>query len=278
LVVLMLEHSILQAFLSTPPHQCNAANVVSALSFSAKALGTHRIQLVHKELRGMLLQTLDVLHELVSEHLLNTRQLCNACWAIAKLYDRDHALLPPPPKATALSSESAIGTAETWNMKDSRSKEKAQQERVDETINEIAKQLTVILEESSDDNDDGEETMGHQQQPAKIGEICMASWAYGKLRPRSTPPGWQDPPQLGRLPKNANRHQAERLSAVTANMITFEKWGSFGDNKTQVEKYFSETQKIIDKLFDAIGGSLCRSSPGMHCSDETATKKTILVR
>ena len=118
---------ILNALLSSPPRQCNAANIVCALTYSAKAMGSKRIRHPDEELRQMLFQTLDVLHELVKEGRLNTRQLANACWAIAKHFDRDAALLPSPPTASALSSDSIIGTAETWNMQEVRTQEEEQQ-------------------------------------------------------------------------------------------------------------------------------------------------------
>jgi hypothetical protein len=255
---------ILQALLLTPPHQCNAANIVCALTFSAKALGNRRIE-PDKELRRMLFQTLDALRELVQDHLLTTRQLCNACWAIAKHYDRDSSLLPSPPEATALSSESVVGKAETWNMKESSGKEKACQQRVDETVDEIARQLTSVLEEEESE-DTGDDYLVPLK--AKIGEICMTSWAYGKLRHRQTPPGWQVPPQLGRLPTNLNNNNKAKELTVTTNLITFERWDSFGDKKKEKEATNTyETEEVTGKLFDAIGASLCRSPESFGVDD-----------
>lgn len=250
--------AILKALLSTPPTQCNAANVICALSFSAKALGTRRIE-PDDELRGMLFQTLDILHEMVDKHLLNTRQLCNACWAIAKHYDRDSNLLPSSPEAIALSSEGAIGTAVTLNMDESQTVEELQQTRVDETVDGIASQITSILREM-DFND---------KFFPKIGEICMASWAFGKLRHRKTPPGWAIPPQIGRIASNkANEDDMTRAK----NIITFERWGSFG-GKNDVETDISEPEIITNELFDAIAASLCRSSDGAVDAETTCLEE-----
>ena len=240
--------NILKTLLSTPPHQCNAANIICALSYSAKVLGTRRTN-PDQELRSMLFETVAVLHELVNARLLNSRQLCNACWAIAKHFDRDSELLPPPPEAAALSSELVVGTAETWNMNGSKNKIRNDQNLVDETIDEIAKQLVEILEETHDVD-------GENCTPPKIGELCMASWAYGKLRPRHTPPGWQVPRQLGKL-RDAKRETENLMS--TTNIITFERWNTFGQND-QGQEVLSESQKVTDELFDAIGVRLCRNS------------------
>jgi hypothetical protein len=243
---------VLKALLSTHPSQVNAANVICALTFSAKAMGTHRIQ-TDEKLRSMLFQTLDILHEMTKNRLLNTRQLCNACWAIAKHYDRDNVLLPSPPQFVALSSESAVGTAVTMNLDHHKSREELQQTRVDETIDEIARQLTSILHEMNTDSNDV------QMNKAKIGEICMASWAYGKLRHRKTPPGWQVPPQIGRLP--SSKTQADK------NMFTFERWGSFGSNDSEEETEASDSDKVTNDLFDAIGASLCSSPKSIDVED-----------
>jgi len=254
---------ILRALLSTHPTQCNAANVVGALTFSAKALGAQRVE-KDDDLRNLVFQTLDVLHILVEEQLLSTRQLCNACWAIAKHYDRDHALLPPPPELVAASTAGAsvVGIAETWDILDD-DISKTYQRRNDATIDEIAQQLTDILHEPQD-AEDGEEA----QQQAKIGEICMASWAFGKLRHRKTPPGWQTPPQLGRYP-NTNDAVIEKKKSQTTDLITFEQWGSFGNTKKEdpIEEE-NESALVTGQLFDAIAFSLCRSPEAYGVFDE----------
>jgi hypothetical protein len=237
---------ILQALLATPPKQCNAANIVCALTYSAKAMGMKKHH-PDEELRQMLLQTLDVLHKLVNERRLSTRQLANACWAIAKHYDRDDGLLPTPPKMAALSSDSIVGTAETWNMNDPISKEKEQQHRLSETLDEIARQLVSIIEEPD------QESHGFVFHQPKIGELCMTSWAFGILRHRSIPPGWQVPPQIGKLTLGTGRMEQP---ASNSNMITFERWGSFGE-KEQEKLGPTDSLEITDTLFNSIAASLC---------------------
>jgi hypothetical protein len=245
--------AVLQALLTTPPTQCNAANVVCALTFSAKAMTQHRSTQQQqdnqdtKEFRSLLFRTIGILNELVSDNILTARQLCNAVWAIAKHYDRDASLLPPPLEQVAMSSENVIGVAETWSLSDGG--EKVHRKRVDETVDEIAKQLTAELEESN-----GKRSTDPHYQPAKTGEICMATWAYGILRPRRRPPGWHYAPQLGRLPGAA---VAEKPPSKSKNQITFEQWTPFKSDKVKRPKIVLD--EIADKLFDAISLALCRS-------------------
>ena len=233
--------AVLETLLNTPPHRCNAANVLCSLTFSAKALGSERLE-SNAEFRSLVFRVLGVLAELVEKELLTARQLCNAAWAIAKYFDRDSAILPPSAERTALSSDWVTGTAETWSL-DADNKTGEQQKRVDKLVDNIAKQLTIMLEESDEKSND-------PRYQAKVGEVCMASWAYGVLRPRNRPPGWQTPPQLGSLP-GKNRQKG-------SGFITFEKWTAFSDNgEAQIDS--SESDGVTDNLFDAIGGSLCRS-------------------
>jgi hypothetical protein len=247
--------AILNALLTTSPHYCNSANVVAALTYSAKAMGNtntkHTQTSSSEQVRSLLFQTLTVLNQLVQADLLNARQLCNAAWAIAKHVDRDDSLLPPHPKSTALSSDKVVGVAETWELEETDPAFRAQQRRVDDTVNEIAVRLTTLLLLQVEVEDNKEETQNPRNQP-KVGEICMASWAYGILRPRHRPPGWQVPPQLGRL--NNGRSQKRN----SGNFITFEQWSSFSV-KTPEQLIVLASEEVTDKLFDAIGGALTKS-------------------
>jgi hypothetical protein len=245
--------AILNALLTTSPQYCNSANVVAALTYSAKAMGntnTKNTQTSSSEqLRSLLFQTVTVLNELVHDDLLNARQLCNAAWAIAKHVDRDDSLLPPPNKSTSLSSDNVIGVAETWELEETEPAFRAQQGVVDDTVNEIAVRLTTRLLLQVQDNK--EETPNPTNIP-KVGEICMASWAYGILRPRHRPPGWQAPPQLNRL------HNGRPQKRKSGNFITFEQWSSFSV-KTPEQLIVLASEEVTDKLFDAIGGALTKS-------------------
>mmetsp|Transcript_10831 Transcript_10831/g.26193 ORF Transcript_10831/g.26193 Transcript_10831/m.26193 type:complete len:922 (+) Transcript_10831:84-2849(+) len=260
---------ILKALLSTHPTQVNAANVICALTYSAKSLGTAHLS-PDTKLRSMLFETLDILNEMVYKGLLNTRQLCNACWAIAKHYDRDHLLLPKAPEALAVSEEGVVGTAVQAKIDKATPLEESQA-LLEETLDEIAKQLTDILQGELEGKVDKYEPW---QKPAQVGEICMASWAFGKLRHRKKPPGWQVPPQTGRLSNRRNNmiNGNNRLNgSQNNNMITFESWGAFGrspsfdgsisaNDETGNDDMLCDTDcDVTHGLFDAIGAALCHS-------------------
>lgn len=218
--------AVLTTLLKTPPERCNEANVVCALTISAKTM-TVDIEIT-ESFRNSLLQTLDVLHELVLDERLNARQLCNAVWAIGKHFNRIDDLLPAPPQRMALSSDSNRGMAESWSLQvDEANPEK----RLESTVDMIADQLAKML-------------TSRTKKPPKVGEICMASWAYGVLRHRRRPPGWDGPPQLGRLPPS------EKIFVPrNRDSITFEQW------MTGEEVLNSDS---AGSLFDAIGEFLCQ--------------------
>ena len=222
--------AVLSHLLSTPPERCNEANVVCALTISAKSM-TANTQ-VTEEFRSLLLQTIDILHHMVLQEKLATRQLCNAVWAVAKHVHRIENLLPPQPQKIPLSSERYRGVAESWTVYlDDESPEK----RLDHTVDMIADQLTKRLTASA-------------KKPPKLGEISMASWAYGILRQRRRPPGWDGPPQLGRLPQSE-----VTLALRRNNLLTFEQWAT--------EEQVVRVEGTLDSagcLFDAIGGYLCQ--------------------
>jgi hypothetical protein len=244
--------SVLKALLDTPSNQCNEANVVCALTLSAKVSEPDRRQ--NDEFRSLLARTLDVLHELVKEQRLNARQLCNAVWAVAKHYDRDQSLMPPPPQVAALSTDEKLGVAEAWILIDDNEHENLTKKRVDETVDEIARQLTTILVEE----DEGKPP----SQKSKVGELCMAGWAYGILRPRRRPPGWQLPPQMGQLNGVAS---GKPSSSRPSSFLTFEKWSSpeIDDDEGQQGTEVASLD-VTDQLFDAIGESLCAPYNSSH--------------
>lgn len=279
--------SVLQTLLNMPPERCNPANLVCALTLSAKTMGqpSHASDIYNnapqqktrsaEQFRSLLFQVLDILHELViHQKALNSRQLCNVIWAVAKHYDRDPLLLPLSPQMAAISSDQ-FGLAETWDLNDG-DEDLSPAERVDATVQDIARQLTSILTKEADQlaemeklsKEDQVETNSHPddiqkprvQRETKLGEICMASWAYGVLRPRRRPPGWLAPPQMGKLPQFGNK--AVETTKRNNNFITFEQWTT-SDNADDLSfinpvPVVVEPQDAADALFDAIGEALCR--------------------
>lgn len=262
--------AVLHTFLSTQPEKCNAANLVCALTLSAKVLGSHGR--ANENFRSVLFQALEILDELVERNSLNSRQLCNAIWAVAKHCDRDPLLLPAAQPSILVQEH---GAAETWDLSKTESKNKdiTQEQRLERTIQAIANELTAMLRREVAHGTDAAHEYSAQKSTAnrntKIGEICMASWAFGVLKPRQRPPGWMQPPQMGKVSKPTRQDQPP--SKEMHDFMSFEQWTmndedlSFlqqnNPDKDGKEKDVPPTDPV-DALFDAIGEALCRSING----------------
>jgi hypothetical protein len=224
---------VLETFLSIPPERCNAANLVCALTLSAKVMGRE----TNDRFRGLLYETMEILsHSLLRDKSLSVRQLCNVAWAIAKHSDRDDQLLPLSPHSIALSAEDAVGQAVTWDLNSDLTS--GPEQRLDAAIDEIARQITVLLKEDSS--------------VAKEGELCMASWAYGVLRKRRRPPGWKQAPQLGYLPSEKSSARSKD-DGDGLDVIRFEQWNDAARGEEWEE---SDGPSPTDLLFDQIGQTL----------------------
>jgi len=222
--------AVLETFLSISPTKLNGANLVCALTLSAKVMGRE----TNPKFRSLLYGMNEILQHMLEKKLLTARQLCNVAWALAKFYDRDVELLPGPPEQTALSSDEHQGRAETWDLRNDLAGCPAK--RVDQTIDTIAVQLAATLDKNIWN--------------AKEGELCMASWAYGILRRRRRPPGWQHGPQLGKLPKATDLN-----TEVGSDLIKFEQWGP---HENEVDAYRALDESCpTGELFDMIGRALC---------------------
>jgi len=291
---------VLDELLRTPPQYCNAVNLVCALTYSAKAMGgNHYHRHNHKDnnkvdlnLRKSLQKTFDILHDLLVIHredkLFTSRQLCNVCWAIAKHYDRDPELLMPQSSKNEeewewdhlLDQANVVDGIENEGGNINNAKELADSKnsrlRLEENIDEIASQLTMILfeeEEDGDDDHDFNKKNTFQQPKIKLGEICMACWAYGKLRPREIPPGWAEPPKMGRVTTTSMTPDSS-----SASVIKFTQSGSKGSFSKGMDKTNSTNNNsnkidisVTDILFDAMGYALCQNlnkkHEGLHHDD-----------
>jgi hypothetical protein len=231
---------VLKTLLETPPHKCNAANLVCALTLSAKLIGNKPTSDATLDL---LYQVTDIIIEKEVLPDMSIRQLCNTVWAIAKFYERNKKVLPT--KHNAISS--SAGESELWDLRQPIQKSPA--ERLDETIDAVAAQLTELLLSK----DSGA--------LAKEGELCMACWAYGILRPRRKPPGWNYEPQIGELAVHSTQENTLDGSSVnTADTIKFETWSrAVIDECSELEP-----SRASDKLFDAIATTFVESSQAGH--------------
>jgi hypothetical protein len=226
--------TVLRTLFETPEERCNAANLVCALTLSAKL----RDHTSNDVLRKLLWRALAVLRRLNEADQLSARQLCNAAWAIAKHFDRDASLLPPPVKQTALSTEMHLGQAEEWILPAELEEEQDPAIVVDHLVDELALNLASKL----------------QQDPwiAKEGELSMTCWAYGVLRERRRPAGWKIAPQVGVVAETSRR---DRLA------ITFEQWDAPLASGSTEECLKMNPPGPTDQLLDDIGRALCQLHP-----------------
>lgn len=212
---------VLETFLSLSPSKVNSANIVCAITLSAKLICRE----TNQKFRNLLYETTDVLALMLEEDLLSARQLCNVAWALAKHFDRDGELLPSTPM-------SFVDQYEMWDLCDDLIDSPSQ--RLNNLIDEIAFQLGNILE--------------RDPYGAKVGELCMASWAFGILRKRIRPPGWLHTPKYRKL----SRCNPSGLES-SPNLITFEKTNSNGNSATVSEP---DQQRFSGNLLFKIGLSL----------------------
>ena len=214
--------NVLKTFIETPPEYFNPVNVVYTLTLSAKI-----VQGQNDEFRGLLNQTLDILHTLILSKELNSRQLANSCWAIAKHYTIDNSILPPNfnDQLSYTQNNGGYSRSEKWNFD-----EDLAGKQVIMTIDEIADQLIDILQEQSDPS----------MKPLNEIESSMTCWAFATINPRKMPAGWSIPPRLWQM------EQKQSISKVNNSSITFETRG-FETSNEMVQSVSSS-----DKLFQAV--------------------------
>jgi len=234
---------VLQAFWSIPPERCNAANLVCALTLSAKLLSSRssgKNSVASALFRKLFFQTTDVLQQLVRDDQLSSRQLCNAIWAIGKHVDRYPELLPPPVVQTALSTEHVRGRAEKWDLRSLYNGKGDPSKRLDETIDKISARLIALLQLDT--------------RAVKEAELCMASWAYGILRPRNRPPGWKHGPRMGQVPGDSlSSASPAALISSSPDLIQFESW--IQDDADEPEDG-DGPDNVTGLLFDAVAHAL----------------------
>eukprot|EP00548_Thalassiothrix_antarctica_P011019 CAMPEP_0194161626 /NCGR_PEP_ID=MMETSP0152-20130528/79044_1 /TAXON_ID=1049557 /ORGANISM="Thalassiothrix antarctica, Strain L6-D1" /LENGTH=352 /DNA_ID=CAMNT_0038871433 /DNA_START=344 /DNA_END=1403 /DNA_ORIENTATION=- len=192
---------ILQLLLEeTPPEKCNPANLVCALTISAKIISSSPNNSNNKNRssnnnnnskftessRSWLYRAMNVLNKLVVENkALNARQLCNAIYAIAKLYNFDSTLLPERMEGSLLEPKQQLGIAEEWLMKDydnddtQLSFSSPEQTLLKVTVDMIALQLTDLLLLSSTAK---EQVQGKHKNNKpkfdKIGRLILNYYSY----------------------------------------------------------------------------------------------------
>lgn len=273
--------SVLKTLLNTDPTKCNASNLVCALTLSAKIVPKHAQR--RHEFRELLHQALDVLYTLAEKDQLNTRQLANAIWAIAKHYSIDENIFPPSFRRNinnpicyagtsrdgTSSSSTIVSFAEKWNLREEEGQYE-KEERALCTVEMIARQLldittTANCSVSSDPSGTGSSIHSRRRGMNQV-EISMVFWAYAILFPRHVPAGWELPPRVGLMdttvPTKAATATASRGKPLDGSVlendeetITFEKLED-SSNYNAIRENIQPTSIIVDKLFDALASDM----------------------
>lgn len=220
----------LETFLSTPPQNCNAANLVCALTSSAKLI--ERSGQMNSRFETLLYKSCSVLQIMINNNLLSIRQLSNAVWALAKFYDKNPEILPNPHQQVGLSSAQVTGRAETWDLE-----EQSLSRQLDELVDQLAFNLCKSIQD--------------KPYSAKVGELAMASWAFGILRPRKRPPGWQHDPQLDQVGEG-KKDRNDRGRKDNRFLIKYETWSIDGAATSKSTELTSVTDDLLNTVSDAL--------------------------
>lgn len=240
--------AILQTLLSSSPTECNAANIVCALTLSSKALPRRRninspfpspsssTTKVEEALQTSLQQTLSILQTLIKQNKLTPRQLCNASWSIAKYVEYEPSLYlsslnhSQQQRHSPHKGATMLKDVKKWNLNQSTitTKNEIQQQGmeslIEEILNLIALRIVEHLEDTRFDNSlptpskstsskTGKSNKQQQQLKKKKhrvqpGELSMLLWSFATIKRRDCPPGWEVPRRLERLSTNNEKNVA----------------------------------------------------------------------
>jgi len=230
--------NVLQVLHSIPPQLCNPSNIVCALTLTAKIVPDHKNRNGsgnnnRSEFRELLHATLDILAGLVEAGRLNTRQLSNAAWAIAKHYSMDKEVLPP----SDYFSNSLI-------------RKTSSEQTALRTLEEIAEQLIDIMEGTEQER---KRKGGIAKKPINEVEMSMVCWAYAIVYPRNMPAGWELPRRLGKMKSSSSSASASPSNKQGDEIAveTFNDRSSAPEEDTYDKEMFIPTS-TVDRLYDAI--------------------------
>eukprot|EP01082_Thalassiosira_pseudonana_P013898 g12302.t1 g12302 contig6:1656019-1658533(-) len=284
---IQVAHSILRTLLDAPATECNAANVVCALTLSAKTVGGTEgaknkspVSLQSSGFQRSLMDTLDVLQMLVDKRKLAPRQLCNAAWAVAKHVDYDDSLFPRKNDNFIFVKDNSNSYA-TWDLNEQQLNDDDSGKRIDEVFNLIALRMIEHLDQTRDKY--GTKNTGKRVQS---GELCMLLWAYAVAKPRDCPPGWEQPRRLERLTDGFEKAK-DKISSKNAydkesdvNLVTFldmddSKLTRSKTSTADDEDNNTQPRGITSRLFDAAAISFCQGE-GAAVMDSEKKAETML--
>lgn len=244
--------TILQTLLDTPSTECNPANIVCALTLSAKTLraeGVHRSNLkATDEFPQTLIETLGVLQMLVDCGKLSPRQLCNAAWAVAKHVEFDETIFC----RKTISFVYIKGDGSNYSSVDVKEQQNGYglDEQIDKVFDSIAVRMIDHLERIRGRSLHESNNKKHVQ----TGELAMLLWAYAAAKPRDRPPGWEQPRRMEQV-------STEPLKPVKGkyregHFVTFVSTSLKKDDDNDGEKT-TQQRSITSRLFDAAAIAFC---------------------
>ena len=217
--------TILQTLLDTPATECNSANVVCALTLSAKAIGgnQNKANISSGIFEHALTETVDILQMLVDGNKLSPRQLCNAAWAIAKHFEHE---------------------------KNSRGISRL----ILNVLDSIALRMIYHLEKIRGKWSKNDQNRKHVQP----GELSMLLWAYAVTKPRNLPPGWERPRQFeqNRLDEKVNMKRKSKNKNRDDHLVKFVSVDAEASDDSQNES--TQGKSVTNRLFDAAAIAFCR--------------------
>lgn len=241
--------AVLNAFLNIPSSECNAANVVCALTTSANTLSrgkrVNKSNAICHDLQNVLMQTIDILNTLVTDKRLTARQLCNAAWAISKHVEYDASLFAR--KNDKYIFEDSSKSYSTWDL----SQQQMSGDGTDKHINDVLNLIALRMLEHLDQTRDRRYGIkaGKRAQP---GELSMLLWAYAAAKPRDCPPGWEQPRRMEQL-YNKHKNSGEDTKRSDLDFVMFVEEGQ----KASVAND-STHRSTTSRLFDAAAIAFCQ--------------------
>ena len=268
---------VLQTLLDTPPAECNPANIVCALTLSAKVMDKKgssprakkagRIQppLSNKSrsFQESLMDTIDILQSLVHDQRLSARQLCNAAWAIAKHVNHDESLFSTK-KDHFIFVKDGSKSYSTWDLTQQQMDDESTDKRIDEVFNLIALRMIEHLQQSRTRY--GKEIVAKRVQP---GELSMLIWAYAVAKPRDCPPGWEQPRRIEKLSEKGANSRGGKLGRNSngkdsdVDLVTFVELSEGSASRAESSagsgaETSSQHRSITSRLFDATAIAFCQ--------------------
>jgi len=242
--------AVLSTFLNIPSSECNAANVVCALTTSAKTLsrGKHvnnKLNTTSEDLQTALMQTIDILNLLVTDKRLTARQLCNAAWAIAKHVEYDASLFSRDKYILVKDSSKSYST---WDLSQQQMTGDGTDKHIDDVLNLIALRMVEHLEQTRDRK--YRIKTGKRAQP---GELSMLLWAYAAAKPRDCPPGWEQPRRIEQLSDTQTTNSDNDF-----DVVTFVEDGQKFPQESKYTANDSQHRSVTSRLFDAAAIAFCQ--------------------